>query len=452
MRYTVCKADEYIRKNKDKVNPMYRLKYHMQPPIGWMNDPNGLVFFQDKYHVFYQYYPYKSHWGPMHWGHFVSEDLIKYQDVNVALAPDSCTKRYGCFSGGAIVDDNKLKIVYTKNYESAFKRSQTVCLATTEDTIKYQKMGEIFDNQNLPEGYSKKDFRDPAIYKINDKYYIFIGAKNEEENLGLIVVLESSTLDNFQYSFTIGPLYELGIMGECPSYHKIGDKDVLLISGCAVKEKGNCYKEVNASAFLVGKIDFENKNMHIDFVQEMDKGDAFYAPQFIQNLDEPVMIGWMEMWDKKYPTSVLKHRWAGALAIPRIISVENNRVYQKPISLEKYYQEHQGALIKNVSHIKLTAKGDFSVTFVGKEGQFTIEGNEKCVLLDTRFANNLYPTTRYTDHGYKEVEIEILLDVSSVELFINNGEFTITSRVYLNSDYELEKDGDVELVIHDLNL
>ena len=76
MNNALQKANDYIKKNKDKVNQLYRLKYHMMPPVGWMNDPNGLVFKDNQYHLFYQFYPYDSQWGPMHWGHFKSKDLI----------------------------------------------------------------------------------------------------------------------------------------------------------------------------------------------------------------------------------------------------------------------------------------------------------------------------------------------------------------------------------------
>ena len=79
--YTVAKANSYILNNKDKVNPRYRLKYHFMPPIGWMNDPNGLVKYKNEYHIFYQFYPYDSVWGPMHWGHAKSIDLIHFKSI-----------------------------------------------------------------------------------------------------------------------------------------------------------------------------------------------------------------------------------------------------------------------------------------------------------------------------------------------------------------------------------
>lgn len=450
MNYTLDNANEYIKGNKDKVNKLYRLKYHMMPPVGWMNDPNGLIYKDGIYHLFYQFYPYDSKWGPMHWGHFETKDFIKYQDKKVALAPDDNENETGCFSGGAILDNNKINLVYTRHFEKDNYKSETVYLATSDDEEKYKKVGKLFDNDNLPENFSKSDFRDPAPYKINNKYYIFVGAKNEKTNQGMIVVLESETLNNFKYSFSIGPLYELGDMGECPSYHKVDGYDVLVASGCHVAELGNSFKNDNSSVFIIGKIDFENKSMKVYNIHECDKGDSFYAPQFIANEEKPIIVGWLEMWGKDIPTDKLNHNWAGALSIPRELKVENNWVYQKPISLEKYFNNEDSGKVSRVSHIEVLAKGNFSMNFVSNNGSFKIYGNDYGIFLDTTDTNNLYSKVRRTDHGYKEVKLEILLDSSSVELFVNDGEFVISSRIYLDSDYEIETKGILTINKHNI--
>jgi beta-fructofuranosidase len=449
--YTVAKANSYILNNKDKVNPRYRLKYHFMPPIGWMNDPNGLVKYKNEYHIFYQFYPYDSVWGPMHWGHAKSIDLIHFNDLDVALAPD-LPDETGCFSGGAIIDKDKINLVYTKHFEKDNIKTEEDYLARSIDNVHFEKIGKIFDNERLPKGYSRIDFRDPAPYKINNKYYIFMGAKNEETNQGLIVVLESDTLNDFKYSFTIGPLYELGDMGECPSYKRIDNVDVLVASGCHVEELNNSYKNDNSSVFILGHIDFENKKMDIINIHECDKGDSFYAPQFIQNEEVPTIIGWLEMWGKEIPTQKNGDAWAGAFSIPRILKVENNWVYQKPIDLSKYYEKVDGLKVSKVSHIDCYCKGEFMIKFKAINGFMIIEGNEKSISLDTLNTNNRYPRKRYTNHGYSEVKLEILLDTSSIELFVNDGEFVISSRIYLDSDYEIEVKGNVVFDCNNLKI
>jgi beta-fructofuranosidase len=387
----------------------------------------------------------------MHWGHAKSIDLIHFNDLDVALAPD-LSDETGCFSGGAIIDNDKLNLVYTKHFEKDNIKTEEDYLARSIDNVHFEKIGKIFDNEGLPKGYSRIDFRDPAPYKMNNKYYIFMGAKNEETNQGLIVVLESNTLNDFKYSFTIGPLYELGDMGECPSYKRIDNVDVLVASGCHVKELNNSYKNDNSSVFILGHIDFENKKMDIINIHECDKGDSFYAPQFIQNEEVPTIIGWLEMWGKEIPTQKNGDAWAGAFSIPRILKVENNWVYQKPIDLSKYYEKVDGLKVSKVSHIDCYCKGEFMIKFKAINGFMIIEGNEKSISLDTLNTNNRYPRKRYTNHGYSEVKLEILLDTSSIELFVNDGEFVISSRIYLDSDYEIEVKGNVVFDCNNLKI
>ena len=110
---TVNEANQYIQINKEKVINRYRHNYHVMAPIGWINDPNGFSLFKDEYHLFYQYYPYDSEWGPMHWGHAKSKDFIKWETLPVALAPDQPYDVGGCFSGSAMQIGEELYLMYT---------------------------------------------------------------------------------------------------------------------------------------------------------------------------------------------------------------------------------------------------------------------------------------------------------------------------------------------------
>ncbi|MBJ8192211.1 glycoside hydrolase family 32 protein, partial [Bacillus cereus] len=107
------RADQFISQSKHMLRPDYRLNYHLMAEFGWMNDPNGFIQYNGQYHLFYQHYPYKSVWGPMHWGHAVSRDLMKWDYLPIALAPDGEFDQDGCFSGSAIEQDGKLVLMYT---------------------------------------------------------------------------------------------------------------------------------------------------------------------------------------------------------------------------------------------------------------------------------------------------------------------------------------------------
>ena len=104
-----------------------RPDFHLSTRVGWMNDPNGFSFYNGKYHMFYQYHPYDSHWGPMHWGHAVSDDLLHWEYLPAALAPDEIYDRDGCFSGSAIVlPDGRHLLMYTGVQKEKFKNAHFI--------------------------------------------------------------------------------------------------------------------------------------------------------------------------------------------------------------------------------------------------------------------------------------------------------------------------------------
>ena len=113
--YTLEAANAYIVDNLDRVNPQFKPDIHFSAPIGWVNDPNGFVYFRGEYHLFYQYYPYGSFWGPMHWGHAKTKDFVSWEHLPVALAPDKDYDKDGCLSGSALVKDDTLWLMYTEH-------------------------------------------------------------------------------------------------------------------------------------------------------------------------------------------------------------------------------------------------------------------------------------------------------------------------------------------------
>ena len=139
--------------------------FHITGEAGWINDPNGLIFFNGRYHAFYQHNPFDTKWGPMHWGHVVSDDLTNWEYLPIALFPgDDCDKN-GCFSGSAIVYNNKLWLMYTGFIENEGGESirQVQCLAESDDGITFKKHGIVIGKSDLPEGYAPCDFRDPKL-------------------------------------------------------------------------------------------------------------------------------------------------------------------------------------------------------------------------------------------------------------------------------------------------
>ena len=139
-----------------------RLHHHFEPEKGWINDPNGLVFFRGEYHAFFQHNPYEPKWGPMHWGHAVSRDLIHWNELPIALSPDQPYENSGgCFSGGALVKDNVLYVFYTAVSEEL---GQTQCLAMSRDGVHFEKYPGNPIIKSYPSDGSE-DFRDPHVFE-----------------------------------------------------------------------------------------------------------------------------------------------------------------------------------------------------------------------------------------------------------------------------------------------
>ena len=120
-------ADSYIVHSLASIRKTYRHTYHAMPPVGWMNDPNGFCYAFGKYQLFFQFYPYGAAWNSMHWGHYASQDFVRWQLLPTALAPNGKADRDGCFSGSAIVKDGKLYLMYT----SVLGGKQTQSLAVS---------------------------------------------------------------------------------------------------------------------------------------------------------------------------------------------------------------------------------------------------------------------------------------------------------------------------------
>ncbi len=344
-----------------------RLKYHFEPTKGWMNDPNGLCKFKGIYHTFFQYYPYAKVWGPMHWGHAISKDLIHFEELPIALFPD---KNYenngGCFSGSAIEKDDTLYLFYTSVSKEL---GQTQSLAISHDGLHFEKYNK---NPIIPEvpNDGSSDFRDPKVFKYNDKYMMVCGSS--KNNIGRVLLFESKDLFNWSY---VGILFEdKNINGaiECPDFFKIDNDYVLMFS--------MMNKVLYSTNFIVGS--FDGKNFKEKYRTQNEAGPEFYAPQTFFDGERRIMIGWMFSWTKspdKYAN------YAGALSIPRELKIVDGKLLNYPL------KEFTPLLKKECKGVKIKNK-------------------------------TLYAFKRKFNLKEKVKDIAILEDTKTVEIFINNGE------------------------------
>ena len=318
--------------------------FHVTGGIGWINDPNGFAPYKGEYHLFFQYYPYDTKWGPMHWGHVKTRDFIKWERLPAALAPDMDYDRDGCFSGGAVeMPDGRHLLMYTgvrniRRRNGKLQAFQTQCVAVG-DGVDYEKysLNPVIDARLLPEGGSTEDFRDPKIWREDGQYYVALGNRCADGS-GTILIYRSDDALNWEFVNVLSACHnQYGRMWECPDVFRLDGKDVLLVSPQEMAAIGLEFHPGNANVCLVGTCDRESFHLHRDWVQAIDYGLDFYAPQTLQTADgRRVMIAWMQNWE----TSSCKPqelRFMGQMTLPRELSIRGGRLYQNPVrELEKY--------------------------------------------------------------------------------------------------------------------
>lgn len=487
----IGKAREYVTQNKNKVNQEYRLGYHVMAEIGWINDPNGFVYYNGEYHLFYQYFPYASNWGPMHWGHVKSKDLVKWEHLPVALAPDMYYDADGCFSGSAIEKDGKLYLMYTGHTSADPENPENIRqiqnIAVSENGIDFEKVtaNPVIPTKDLPGHALPQDFRDPKVFKHGEDYYVVVASCNVDRS-GQILLYKSNDLLDWKYVGVLASSEnKLGKMWECPDFFKLDCKDVLIISPIALTRDGDKYCNTSSCVYILGDFDFENCKFDYHKVEEIDAGFDFYAPQtMIDDKGRRILIAWMQMWGRKMPTHELQHQWAGAMTLPRELKLINGKLYQNPVEEMKNYRVNEVSYKNVVVKDKLSLEGiegqnielELNIDFLesSKFGIKVLKDEENETIMyynkeDGRFVFDRSKNGAALSGNEKDVDIQyvrkvaaalsnnrlklrIFIDRSAVEVFIQDGEKVMTSTVYPKSTAKtIEFFSDGEVIVAELN-
>lgn len=443
------KADNSVSQAMETVGDTYRLQFHFMPRAYWMNDPNGLVYYDGYYHVFYQHHPYSPDWGPMHWGHARTKDFINWEHLPIALAPSEDYDADGCFSGSAVVEDGVLHLFYTGHRVINGKTIQVQCRASSSDGINFVKdPHNPLISSYPPEGSS--DFRDPRLWMQDGLWYMALGSG--KDGIGKVLLYKSEDLSQWKYE---GVLAESdgtqGTIWECPDIFLLDDKHVLVVSPIG--------REPRRVIYFVGEIDYKSGKFKVDYSKELDYGPDFYAAQTFFGTKRRIMLAWMDSWEVDIRSK--KDNWAGALTLPRElvldkngcmqihpltelkelrkgqfsatnISIANNQKTFALVDLQKYGLE----LILDVD-LEQTTASDFGISFADPENseKVIVGFRNRELYLDTNDAGTCsrgVSAAKLASQGDK-LEIRIFLDRSSIELFANNGTVSITSRIYPSS-------------------
>lgn len=432
-----------------------RPKFHITGSNGWINDPNGLVKFKGQYHVFFQYYSKNVYWGPMHWGHVVSRDLTKWEQMPIAIAPDS--QDDGCFSGTAIVWNNKLWLLYTSFKENGGGENirQLQALASSDDGINFTKHGIVIGEKDLPSEYSPCDFRDPKIFEENGVLYCLVAAR-KIDGRGRILLYSSKDIFNWKFECDVLDRDSGGIMIECPDYNS----ELGLLTYCEQFQpaQGSKHLNIHSTFYRLGKIDIEKGKADFGESEIIDYGFDFYAAQSFA--DEPVMIGWLNMWDRNIPSQ--KYGFAGMLTVPRKLEIKNGELWQSPVvSARKVFEKDINGIYsdnikigvlnfkaKNIKNfnLRLRKKGEMYTSFCLKNGEWVFDRSHSGEKIEgkERDGDSLAGIRRmpFTDNSV-DTEITVVLDEFSVEIFVNGKVLSATIYPDYDADgLELEVNAD----------
>jgi fructan beta-fructosidase len=464
----------------EREEQLYRPNFHYTPKKGWMNDPNGMFYSNGKYHLFYQYYPDDSVWGPMHWGHAVSKDLIKWEELPIALYPDN--KKY-IISGSAVVDtkntsglgkDKQVPIVAIYTQHDADKEKQGAIDAQNQDLAyslddgltwrKFDEGNPIIKNPGI------KDFRDPKVsWDVVHNQWIMVLAAQDK-----VQFYKSSNLKSWEYLSDFGKnIGGHGGVWECPDFFEIkvegtNEKKWVLIQNL---NPGGA-NGGSGVQYFVGGFDGKTFTLDTEFAKKvsqekaiwLDYGKDNYAGVTWNNIPDSdgrrLFIGWMSNWD--YAEKVPTMAWRSSNTIAREIQLikkgnayslisnpvkEINKYISKSVNKESLkgkgilplVEAGKIDLSQTMIDFKLTNLKQDSYTFTlsnkaGETLSFGINNSEGYLFVDRSKAGRVDFSEKFAsaiskanlEKNLKEAVFKIILDKTSIEIFYNNGEKVIT--------------------------
>lgn len=450
--------EEYKELEKQVEQCPYRQKFHVQPKTGLLNDPNGFSFYKGEYHLFYQWFPLGPVHGLKYWYHVTSKDLVHWDDRGIGIEPTEYFESHGVFSGSGIVENDELYLFYTGNTrDENWVRHPYQCLAIMD------KQGQIRKNEKplitQQEGYTD-NFRDPKVFKGNDgKYYCIIGVQDNNE-LGTVIYYESDDLLNWTFKKEIETTYKgNGFMWECPDYFELEEKGVLIFSPQGLKPEGDKYQNGDNSGYLVGnKINFQNGVFNHGEFTELDRGFDFYAPQTMEDeKGRRILISWCGLPGVDCVTD--KNGWAHNMTLPRELKLKNDKLYQIPVKELESLRKNERMIAVTIKNEEREFQGFNGSTYemmcefenitgryvglkfrkgINEETVFYYDLEDKKLVLDREKSGEKtvleFGTVRKCYMNSKNLKLQMFVDTSMVEIFINDGEEVFTSRIYPSKD------------------
>ncbi len=415
---------------------------HVTPARHWMNDPNGFIYFHGRYHLFYQHFPYENAWGTMHWGHKVSDNLVDWEDLGIALYPSKPYDRNGVFSGSAQVINDELYLYYTgivydryrgedihRQEGDGFHACQV--LTTSKDGYHFDAQNKrvVVDSfaENTPYGH-RVHTRDPKVIQAGDKYYMLLGSKyqkpGQEKTTGMILIYESEGGVHFTFQSKLED-DAIGDMWECPDYFELSGQGILTLSPENIYPENSGHYQ-NQAVYIPAL--FKNGKMEITGpARLLDIGEDLYAAQ--SNLDEDgrrVQFGWMRM-----PDPEKDGQWIGMMTCPRVLSFHDGQLYTLPhphyagaftIPCGDFHPEKARKMVVDLNPGGAVNIGGYELSY-HEDG--TIHADREAV-----FPDNSHIATHFQTTPQPGCHLEIYSDAHIIETFINDGREVLSNIVY----------------------
>lgn len=406
---------EYINNLTQQVQSApYRNHYHFEPDSGLLNDPNGFSYFQGKYHLWYQHFPFGAVHGLKKWSHATSSDLFKWEKDELTIEPSTAFDNAGVYSGSAInLSEDEQFIFYTGNHRDS-----------TWERTPYQ-MGAIFDGKKVvkfdkpliePDEAFTDHFRDPQVFKEDGYYYTVIGAQ-KKNGVGCIALYQSIDLKQWQKLTTYD--FPASYMVECPNLIKLSNKWVLIFCPQGI-ESHNIFPQC---WMTFDDLSFSNPSK----INILDYGFDCYATQCF----DKYAIGWSGLPDINYPTEVFGYQ--GCMTLARKLRLDDGKLYQEPMINSK---KPIKVVDQNSYHAQIDISGDAEIHFYeNKDKRLTLSVKSDKIVLDRSNVGARFDVEHGETREISDVQIKTIdafVDTSIIELFINNGEYVLTSRVFPN--------------------
>jgi len=418
------------------ADPM-RPQFHLLPAANWMNDPNGPIYFNGHYHMFYQYNPNAAVWGDMHWGHAVSRNMIHWRHLPIALAPTpGGPDAQGCFTGTAALQDGKVVLLYTgvrsapedaatiKDGANSLRESQCLAVADDASLITFTKRAQpvIADP---PPGIEVSGFRDPSPWPTRDGWFMTVGSGIRHRH-GLVLLYHSTDLRTWQYLHPLAVGSDSGDMWECPEFFPLGDKHVLI------------YSSQGKAHWQTGSLDEREMVFHPQKSGTLDLG-SYYAPKTQLDKDgNRILWGWIQ--EARPETEYKAAGWACLMSLPRQLTLAEDgglKIDVAPAVDQLRKSRRQVHLTSNDEQNKREIE---ALRIEGCCGELLCSVKLPCAAFRLSLANSSGQSGSWLDiqydpnqpdaiqidsnpipipKGQKQIEIHLYVDGSVIEVFLN---------------------------------